>query len=215
VIRSRTIAATAIAAAALAACQQRAANSTRAESLAASPVAPDSFEVEFETGKGRFVVLAVRAWAPRGVDRFHELIANGYYDGVKFFRVLPDFMAQFGISGDPERNEDWSNRAIPDDPVKESNKKGMVTFATGGPNTRTTQLFINTRDNARLDPLGFAPIGRVTEGIEVVEKLYNGYGEGAPEGNGPDQTRAEREGNRYLNRQFPLLDSIIVARKRN
>jgi peptidyl-prolyl cis-trans isomerase A (cyclophilin A) len=109
-------------------------------------------------------------------------------------------------------NEDWSKRSIPDDPVKESNRKGTLTFATAGPNTRTTQLFINTRDNPRLDGMGFAPIGRVVEGMDVVEKLYTGYGEGAPEGRGPDQGRIEREGNRYLNRDFPRLDSIIAAR---
>lgn len=175
------------------------------------PAAPDSFRVAFETGKGRFVVQVVRAWAPRGADRFHELVQSGFYDRVKFFRVLPNFIAQFGIQGDPAMNKQWE-RAIADDPVRESNKKGTLTYAMGGPNTRTTQLFINTSDNSRLDGMGFAPFGRVVEGIQVVEKLYNGYGEGAPDGRGPDQTRIGRDGNAYLNRSFPRLDSIITAR---
>jgi peptidyl-prolyl cis-trans isomerase A (cyclophilin A) len=174
--------------------------------------APDSFRVAFETGKGRFVVQAHRSWAPLGVDRFHELVKANYYDRVKFFRVLPDFMAQFGMHGDPAVQAKWGERNILDDPVKESNRKGAVTFAMGGPNTRSTQLFINSVDNPRLDGMGFAPIGRVTEGIEVVEKLYNGYGEGAPQGYGPEQGLITRDGNRYLDRYFPRLDSIISAR---
>jgi len=179
---------------------------------AEGPIAPDSFSVAFETGKGRFVVQVIRAWAPRGADRFHELVQSGYYDRVKFFRVLPGFMAQFGINGDPATNKRWS-RPIPDDPVIESNRKGTLTFAmTSAPNTRSAQLFINTVDNRRLDGAGFAPFGRVVEGIEVVEKLYNGYGEGPPEGRGPDQGRMGAEGNAYLNRSFPRLDSIITAR---
>jgi peptidyl-prolyl cis-trans isomerase A (cyclophilin A) len=192
------------------ACQKRSApNQTAADSAVAA--APDSFRVAFETGKGRFVVQATRAWSPRGVDRFHTLVEQGFYDRVKFFRVLPNFIAQFGINGDPENNTRWE-RAIPDDPVKESNRKGTLSFATGGPNTRTTQLFINTRDNRQLDAMGFTPIGHVVEGMDVVEKLYSGYGEGAPDGRGPMQGRIEREGNAYLNRYFPRLDSIITAR---
>ena len=174
--------------------------------------APDSFRVAFETGKGRFVVQAVRSWAPLGVDRFHELVQGKYYDRVKFFRVIPDFMAQFGMHGDPGTNAKWSDANILDEPVKESNRKGAVTFAMGGPNTRSNQLFINTVDNTRLDGMGFAPIGRVVEGMEVVEKLYNGYGEGAPQGYGTDQGLIGRDGNRYLDRYFPKLDSIISAR---
>ncbi|MEX2152446.1 MAG: peptidylprolyl isomerase [Gemmatimonadaceae bacterium] len=196
------------------ACQKRsAANQTTADSAAAQAVAaaPDSFRVAFETGKGRFVVQATRNWAPRGVDQFHQLVEQGFYDRVKFFRVLPNFIAQFGINGDPEINKQ-GERAIPDDPVTQSNRKGTLTFATGGPNTRTTQLFINTRDNRQLDAMGFAPIGHVVEGMEVVEKLYSRYGEGAPDGRGPMQGRIEREGNAYLNRYFPRLDSIITAR---
>jgi peptidyl-prolyl cis-trans isomerase A (cyclophilin A) len=174
--------------------------------------APDSFRVAFLTNKGRFVVRAVRAWAPNGVDRFYYLVNNGYFDDVKFFRVLPNFMAQFGVHGDPAVNAVWENRSIPDDPVRESNQRGSLSFATSGPNTRTVQLFINKRDNRRLDAMGFAPIGRVTEGMAVVDSLYMGYGEGPPGGLGPDQSRIGSEGNRYLNRNFPKLDSIVNAR---
>jgi len=187
------------------------AGSDSAARVDADPAAPDSFRVAFETGKGRFIVEVKRAWAPRGVDRFHALVTSGYYDRVKFFRVIPGFIAQFGISGDPAMNQKWSAQ-IPDDPVKESNRKGTVTFATAGPNTRTTQLFVNTKDNPMLDGMGFAPFGRVVEGIDVVEKLYAEYGEGPPEGRGPMQNRIEQEGNRYLNQSFPKLDSIITAR---
>ena len=176
------------------------------------PAAPDSFRVAFKTGKGDFVVQVNRAWSPRGVDRFHALVTSGYYDRVKFFRVIPDFIAQFGISGDPKANEQWANTNIPDDSVTQSNVRGTVTFATAGPHTRTTQLFINTRDNVRLDQMGFSPFGKVVSGLDVVEKLYNEYGEGAPSGMGPDQGRIEREGNAYLNKSFPKLDSIISAR---
>jgi peptidyl-prolyl cis-trans isomerase A (cyclophilin A) len=178
----------------------------------AAAVAPDSFRVAFETGRGRFIVQANRAWAPRGVDRFHELVRSGFFDRAKFFRVLPDFIVQFGIAADPDVSRRWAQSEFPDDSVRESNRKGTVVFATAGPNTRTTQMFINTRDNGRLDGMGFAPIGRVVEGLDVVEKLYSGYGEGAPQGSGPAQDRIEREGNAYLNRWFPQLDSIISAR---
>jgi len=174
--------------------------------------APDSFFVAFETGKGRFVVQAMRAWAPRGVDRFYRLVNDHYYDRVKFFRVLPNFMAQFGIHGDPATDKKWIDANIPDDPVVQSNRRGFVTYATGGPNTRTTQLFINTRDNQRLDAMGFAPLGKVIKGMEVVDRLYTGYGEGAPGGRGPMQDRIHGEGNAYLNKSFPKLDSIVTAR---
>jgi peptidyl-prolyl cis-trans isomerase A (cyclophilin A) len=178
----------------------------------ADPAAPDSFKVAFVTGKGQFVVQVHRAWAPNGADHFYALVQDGYYDRVKFFRVISGFMAQFGISGDPAANKKW-DRSIADDPVKESNRKGALTFAmTSQPNSRSTQLFINLVDNPRLDASGFAPIGRVVTGMDVVEKLYSGYGEGAPDGNGPDQGRIERDGNPYLNSGFPRLDSIVTAR---
>lgn len=182
------------------------------DTAAMKRAAPDSFDVAFETGKGRFVVRAYRAWAPIGVDRFHYLVSNGYYDRVKFFRNIQDFMVQFGIHGDPDVNTAWRDLNIADDPVRQSNTEGMVTYATGGPNTRTTQLFINKANNANLDQMGFAPIGRVISGIDVVMKLFEGYGEGAPRGGGPEQGRLSREGNRYLNTYFPQLDSIITAR---
>lgn len=195
------------------ACQQQGPSpllTPSAEALAQP--APDSFRVAFETSKGRFVVQAVRAWAPRGVDRFYFLASNGYYDGAKFFRVLPDFIVQFGVHGDAAVNEVWRDRNIPDDSVLQSNQPGYVTYAMGGPNSRTTQLFINKRDNRRLDGMGFAPIARVTDGMHVVEQLFGGYGEGAPRGGGPEQDRIQREGNRYLERWFPKLDSISRAR---
>lgn len=196
---------------------QRGAQSPQQSSSSQSAVvqpepAPDSFLVTFQTNKGRIVVQAVRSWSPHGVDRFYTLVNDRFYDGVKFFRVLPNFMAQFGISGDPAVNTAWKDRSIPDDPVVQSNQRGYMSFATGGPNTRATQLFINKRDNRRLDGMGFAPVAKVIEGLEVVDGLYGGYGEGAPEGFGPMQNRIEEQGNAYLNRQFPKLDSIITAR---
>lgn len=173
--------------------------------------APDIFKVNLDTSKGAVVIEVHRDWAPLGADRFYELVKGGYYDGARFFRVLPGFMAQFGIAADPQTTAKWKDAKIQDDPVKESNLKGMVTFATSGPNTRTTQMFINTADNARLDALGFSPIGKVISGIEVVESFYNGYGEGAPRGRGPDQSQIEEQGNSYLDKLFPELDSIKKA----
>ena len=174
--------------------------------------APDSFDVAFETSKGRFVVRAYRAWAPNGVDRFHYLVTNNYFDGVKFFRNIDGFMAQFGIHGDPAVNAVWRDRNIQDDPVKASNTTGTLTYAMGGPNTRSTQFFINKADNVRLDQSGFSPIGKVTEGMDVVMRLYTGYGDGPPYGRGPEQGRIQAEGNRYLNQSFPGLDEIRTAR---
>jgi len=170
--------------------------------------APDSFRVRFATTKGEFVIAVHRAWAPLGVDRFYNLVRSGYYDGLRFFRVLPGFMAQFGIHGDTAVTAAWRERVIRDDPVRRTNGPGMVTFATAGPGTRTTQVFINYADNSRLDGMGFAPFGQVVEGAEVVGKLYGGYGEGAPQGRGPDQYRMNIEGEKYLARQFPKLDKI-------
>jgi len=197
----------------VAACSQPRASallSPNADSLAKP--APDSFKVAFETSQGRFVVQAMRSWAPQGVDRFHYLAANRYYDGTKFFRNLSNFMAQVGIHGDPSVNEVWTAKTIPDDPVKQSNVRGTVSFAMGGPDSRSTQIFINKRDNSRLDAMGFAPIGTITEGMHVIDALYTAYGEGPPTGGGPDQSRIEREGNRYLNNRYPRLDSIISTR---
>ena len=174
--------------------------------------APARFRVRFETTKGPFVVEVTRAWAPRGADRFYNLVKAGYYDDVAFFRVIEGFMVQFGINGSPEVNGAWREARIPDDPVTQSNRRGMVTYAMAGPDTRTTQLFINLKNNASLDSQGFAPFGRVTEGMSVVDSIYSGYGEGAPQGMGPDQGRAQYEGNAYLRGSFPRMDFVKTAR---
>jgi len=173
--------------------------------------APDSFRARFSTTKGDFVIVVHRAWAPHGADRFYNLVRAGFYDGVRFFRVLPGFMAQFGIHGDTAVTAAWRERRIPDDQMRRSNQRGLVTFATAGPGTRTTQIFINYRDNSRLDGMGFTPFGEVVEGMTVVDSLYGGYGEGAPNGRGPDQMRLNIEGEKYLARQFPKLDKIKKA----
>src|SRR5439155_5100274 len=150
--------------------------------------APDTFKARFDTSKGAFVVTVHRAWAPMGADRFYNLVKNGFFDDCRFFRVLDNFMAQVGINGDPAIQSSWRNATIQDDPVKESNKPGFVTFAkTGLPNSRSTQIFINFKDNSSLDKQGFAPFGEVASGMDVVNKLYSGYGEGAPSGRGPEQ----------------------------
>jgi peptidyl-prolyl cis-trans isomerase A (cyclophilin A) len=182
------------------------------ESPAMNGKAPDTFRVAFETTRGDFVVEARRDWAPLGVDRFYNLVREGFFDGVRFFRVIGGFMAQFGISGDPQIAATWQGARIPDDPVVASNTRGKVSFATSGPGSRTTQLFINYGDNSRLDDMGFSPIGEVVEGMEVVDLLHSGYGEGAPRGRGPDQGRIQREGNAYLAGEFPDLDWIRSAR---
>ena len=135
--------------------------------------APESYRARFETTKGNFTVEVTRAWGPLGADRFYGLVKGGFYDGVRFFRVLPGFVVQFGISGDPAAARQWRSANIADDPVTQTNAPGAITFATAGPNTRTTQLFINLGNNAGLDRQGFAPFGRVTEGMEVVGQLYS------------------------------------------
>jgi peptidyl-prolyl cis-trans isomerase A (cyclophilin A) len=168
--------------------------------------APDVYRARFKTTKGDFVIEVHRDWAPNGADRFYNLVKNGYYDDTPFFRVVTGFMVQFGINGSPDLNARWRQATIPDDPVKQSNKPGMVTFATAGPNTRTTQVFINFNDNAFLDGQGFSPFGKIVEGMEVVNNLYSGYGEGAPSGNGPDQGRLQTEGNAYVRSSFPRMD---------
>jgi peptidyl-prolyl cis-trans isomerase A (cyclophilin A) len=174
--------------------------------------APDRFRVRFETTKGPFVVEATRAWAPRGADRFYNLVKAGYYDDVAFFRVIPGFMVQFGIHGDPAVSAAWREARIQDDPVTQSNTRGMLTYATAGPGTRTTQLVVNFNDNVFLDAQGFAPFARVVEGMAVVDSLYSGYGEGAPQGMGPEQGRAQAQGNAYLRGSFPKLDFVKTAR---
>jgi peptidyl-prolyl cis-trans isomerase A (cyclophilin A) len=173
--------------------------------------APATYKAKFTTTQGIIVVEVTRAWAPLGADRFYNLVKNGFYTDASFFRVIPGFMVQFGLSAKPAISEKWSHAAIPDDPVTQSNKRGYITFATAGPNTRTTQVFINFGDNSRLDSDGFAPFGQVVEGMDVVDKLYSGYGEGAPKGSGPDQSQVEAKGKAYLDSDFPKLDSIKSA----
>lgn len=171
----------------------------------------EGYRVKFETSKGDFVVRVVRDWAPNGADRFEELVEAGYYDECRFFRVLDDFMAQVGVNGDPAVSARWRTKNIPDDRVLEPNERGYVTFATSGKNSRTTQFFINFKYNQDLDSMGFSPFGKVIEGMDVVDSLYSGYGEGAPKGPGPNQGRVQEEGNEYLNREFPELDYIKRA----
>jgi peptidyl-prolyl cis-trans isomerase A (cyclophilin A) len=173
--------------------------------------APAVYQAKFDTSKGPFVVEVHRDWAPRGADRFYNLVKNGFYDNARFFRVIEGFMVQFGINGDPSVAGAWRDADIKDDPVKQSNERGTITFATAGPNTRTTQVFINFGDNAGLDGQGFSPFGKVVSGMEVVDSLYGGYGEGAPNGNGPDQGRIQSQGNAYLEQDFPKLDFIKTA----
>jgi peptidyl-prolyl cis-trans isomerase A (cyclophilin A) len=181
-------------------------------SAAMTATAPDSYRVRFETTAGDFVVEVRRALSPNGADRFYNLVRNGYYEGVRFFRVIDGFMAQFGMHGDPQVTAAWRAAPIQDDPVAASNARGTVTFAmTGQPNSRTTQVFINYRDNSNLDAMGFAPFGEVVEGMDVVDQLHSGYGEGAPNGSGPSQAQIQSEGNEYLASEFPELDYIERA----
>lgn len=168
--------------------------------------APASFKAEFKTSTGDFVVEVTRDLSPRGADRFYNLVKNGFFDGQRFFRVVPGFVVQFGINGDPQISAAWREANIPDDPVQTSNVRGTITFATGGPNTRTTQLFINYQDNGRLDGMGFSPFGKVVEGMEMVDKINSQYGEQ------PSQGKIQSEGNAYLTSKFPKLDYIEHAR---
>ena len=174
--------------------------------------APDTYKAKFDTTKGAFVITVHRAWAPLGADRFFNLVKSGFYDECRFFRVLDGFMAQIGMNGDPAVQRAWQPARLQDDPVKESNKRGYVTFAHAGPNSRTTQFFINFGDNGgSLDKQGFPPIGQVTTGMDIVDKLYSGYGEGAPRGQGPSQGTIASDGNTYLSKQFPKLDYVKKA----
>jgi len=173
--------------------------------------APATYKVKFDTSKGAFVVEVHRDWAPNGADRFYNLVKNGFYNDARFFRVISGFMVQFGINGNPQLSKVWRDANIKDDPVKASNKRGMITFATAGPDTRTTQVFINFGNNAGLDDQGFAPFGQVISGMEVVDSLYAEYGEGAPRGDGPDQGLVQSQGNAYLKKDFPKLDYIKSA----
>jgi peptidyl-prolyl cis-trans isomerase A (cyclophilin A) len=173
--------------------------------------APATYKARFDTSKGVFVIDVNREWAPVGADRFYNLVKNGFYDENRFFRVISGFMVQFGINGNPQVSTPWRNAQIKDDPVKQGNKRGFITFATSGPNSRTTQVFINFGDNARLDGMGFAAFGQVSTGMNVVDQLYADYGEGAPSGRGPNQGRMQSEGNAYLTKDFPNLDFVRKA----
>jgi peptidyl-prolyl cis-trans isomerase A (cyclophilin A) len=169
--------------------------------------APAQFDAVFDTTKGAFTVRVHRAWAPHGADRFYELVRNGYYDRSKLFRVVRGFVVQFGLSGDPEISRAWVQATIPDDPVTKPNARGTVTFASAGPNTRTTQVFVNLGDNSSLDSQGFAPFGEVVSGMKVIDSLYGGYGD-APTS---QQGEIVDKGNAYLEQNFPRLDAIKTA----
>lgn len=175
----------------------------------ATLTAPATYTLDVVTTKGDFVIDVHRDWAPNGADRLFNLAKSGFYGDVAFFRAIDNFMVQFGIHGDPCVSGVWKKARIKDDPAKESNTRGRVTFATAGPNTRTTQMFINYKNNAMLDSQGFTPVGEVSEGMDVVDSLYKGYGEGAPRGRGPSQPRMQGEGNTYLKADFPELDYIV------
>ncbi|RYE94686.1 MAG: peptidylprolyl isomerase [Myxococcales bacterium] len=170
------------------------------------------FKARFESTKGPFVIEVHRDWSPNGADRFYNLVKMGFYDDTKFFRAVDNFMVQFGLHGSPDVNRRWRSARIADDPVKQSNKRGYVSFAMAGPGSRTTQVFISYVDrNTNLDAMGFSPFGQVVEGMDVVDSLHKGYGEGAPRGRGPDQGRIQSEGNAYLTRDFPQLDGVKKA----
>ena len=179
---------------------------------ALNETAPDEFRVKFDTSGGEFTIEVHRDWAPHGADRFYNLVKNGFYNEVRFFRVIENFMVQFGIHGDPAVTAVWREARIAVDPVKQSNRRAYITYAmAGSPDTRTTQVFINFGNNSSLDRQGFAPFGRVVDGMRVVDRIYDGYGEGAPRGRGPTQGRLQAEGNAYLNEDFPRLDHIKTA----
>ena len=175
-------------------------------SCSRAPQAPATFRVQFDTSRGPFAVEVHRDWSPKGADRFYELIQNRFYDANRFFRVVPNFVIQWGIQGDPEFQLKWRDKKITDDPVKQTNRRGTIAYATDGANTRTTQLFINLKDNPQLDKRGFSPFGEVVSGMDVVDGIYPGYGQM------PNQDQIQLHGNAYLQSQFPKLDYIQTAR---
>jgi peptidyl-prolyl cis-trans isomerase A (cyclophilin A) len=184
----------------------QAANSPLMKPSALNEKAPAIYKARFDTTAGMFVVEVHTDWAPIGADRFYNLVKNGYYDGCRFFRVLPGFMVQFGINGNPAIQRNWENANISDEPVKQGNTRGNISYAkSSAPNSRTTQVFINFADNSRLNRDGFAPFGKVISGMEVVDKIYSGYGQQ------PDQGRIQKEGTAYLTKTFPKLDYIKKA----
>ena len=165
----------------------------------------ESFQVVMETSQGKVVIEVIPEWAPLGAARFRELVEDGFFDGCRFFRVVPNFVVQFGINGDPAVHSKWDKK-ISDDPVTQSNKRGTLTFATSGANTRTSQLFISLKDNAQLDGLGFSPFGRIVSGMEAVDKITSEYGER------PQQPLIEQQGNVYLEKEFPNMDYVKTAK---
>jgi len=170
------------------------------------------YQVQCHTTSGDFTVAVHRAWAPLGADRFHELVASGYYSGNAFYRVIRGFVAQWGLSPNPAESARWRKLPIPDDPVKHSNLAGTISFAANGPRSRTAEVFINLGDNARLDKSGFAPFGEVVAGMDTVRELSSEYGDGPPQGHGPDPRKVFSEGAAYLTAQFPRLDVIYACR---
>jgi peptidyl-prolyl cis-trans isomerase A (cyclophilin A) len=210
--RYAVVAAAAIAAAVSVSTEQAKPSAALSNPAALKETAPATFTANFDTSAGPFTVTVHREWAPHGADRFYNLVKNGFFTNVRFFRAIPNFMVQFGIHGDPAVASQWRNARLPVDKVVKSNTRGMITYAMGGsPDTRTTQVFINFRNNANLDAMGFAPFGEVTTGMENVDKIFTGYGEGAPRGKGPDQGRVQAEGNAYLMKDFPKMDYIKAA----
>lgn len=173
--------------------------------------APDTFRAHFQTTAGEFVVEVYRAWAPLGADRFYNLVKAGFYDDQRIYRVVEDFMVQWGVHGDPLVDYQWTDELLMDDPVRESNTRGRIAFAKAGANSRTVEVFINYKDNPDLDGRGFAPFGEVVEGMDVVDSFYAGYGDGPPRGEGPYQAQAHAQGNEYFDAEFPELDTIERA----
>jgi len=182
------------------------ADSSLSSPSAMAAKAPPQYDAVFDTTAGRFVIAVTRSWAPRGADRFYNLVKHGFFNGAAFFRVVPGFVVQFGLSPTPAVNKAWTTAVISDDSVKESNRTGFASFASAGPNTRTTQVFINLADNARLDRMGFAPFGKVVSGMNAVMKIYAGYGEE------PNQDAITSGGKSYLAKNFPRLDTVSSAK---
>ena len=201
-----TVAALTLATASLFAAGQAAGAASLKNPASLKETAPATYKVNLDTSAGAIVIEVHRDWAPLGADRFYNLVKNGFFDNARFFRVVPNFMVQFGMNGDPAVTTAWQGATLKDEPTKESNKRGYVTFAkTGAPNSRGTQVFINFKDNGFLDSQGFAPFGQVVSGMDVAEKITSQYGES------PNQGRITAEGNAYLTKEFPKLDYIKKA----